>query len=208
MLALTVGLVLLVACANVAGLLVARAADRQQEVAVRLSLGASRARLVRQMLVEALLLAALAGAAGLVVAQWILAALERIQPPLPLPVRLDFAIDGTVLAATLALTALTVLAFGLVPALQATRGLHRAASQRGGAAGPGAPDSAARRPGHVAGGAVGGPARARRPVRAQPAAVGEAATSASTPAASSSRRSTRRCSTTRTSAARSSTRIS
>jgi predicted permease len=132
MLALTVGLVLLVACANVAGLLVARAADRQQEVAVRLSLGASRARLVRQMLVEAVLLAALAGAAGLVVAQWILAALERIQPPLPLPVRLDFKIDGTVLAATLALTALTVLAFGLVPALQATRGLHRAASQRGG----------------------------------------------------------------------------
>ena len=141
MLALTVGLVLLVACANVAGLLVARATDRQQEVAVRLSLGASRGRLVRQMLVEAGLLAALAGGAGLVVAQWILAALERIHPPLPLPVRLDFAIDGTVLAATLALTALTVLAFGLVPALQATRGIHRAASQRGGL-----PDRARRLP--------------------------------------------------------------
>ena len=52
-----------------------------------------------------------------------LAALERLRPPLPLPVRLDFALDGTVLAATLALTALTVVAFGLAPALQATRGL-------------------------------------------------------------------------------------
>ncbi len=141
MLLLTVGLVLLVACANVAGLLVARAADRWQEVAVRLSLGASRARLVRQLLVEASLLAALAAAAGLAVAQWMLAALERVQPPLPLPVRLDFAIDGTVLAATLVLTAATALAFGLAPALQATRDLHRAASQRGGR-----PDRARRLP--------------------------------------------------------------
>jgi predicted permease len=141
MLLLTVGLVLLVACANVAGLLVARAADRQPEVAVRLSLGASRARLVRQFMIEAGLLAALATTAGLAVAQWILVALERVHPPLPLPVRLDFAIDGTVLAATLVLTLATTLAFGLAPALQASRDLHRAASQRGGR-----PDRARRLP--------------------------------------------------------------
>jgi len=140
-LALTMGLVLLVACANVAGLLVARGADRRAEVAVRLSLGASRGRIVRQLLVEALLLAAAAAAAGLTLAQWMLAALESLRLPLPLPVRLDFAIDGTVLAATLALTALTVVAFGLAPALQATHGLHRAAGQRGGL-----PDRARRMP--------------------------------------------------------------
>ena len=130
MLALTVGLVLLVACANVAGLLIARAADRRQEIAVRLSLGASRGRLIRQLLVEAGLLAALAAGAGLAVAQWMLVALEQLQPPLPLPVRLDFDIDGTVLAVTIGLTALTAVAFGLAPALQATRGLQRTASQR------------------------------------------------------------------------------
>jgi predicted permease len=132
MLALTVGLVLLVACANVAGLLIARAADRRQEVAVRLSLGATRGRLVRQLLVEAVLLAAIAAVAGLALAQWILVALERVQPPLPLPVRLDFAVDGPVLAATLALAALTALLFGIAPALQATRGLQHAGSPRGG----------------------------------------------------------------------------
>jgi predicted permease len=131
MLALTVGLVLLVACANVAGLLIARAADRRQEVAVRLSLGASRSRLIRQMLIEAGLLAALAAVAGLAVAQWMLVALEQIQPPLPMPVRLDFAIDATVLGVTIGLAALTAIAFGLAPALQATRGLQRTASQRG-----------------------------------------------------------------------------
>jgi predicted permease len=141
MLALTVGLVLLVACANVAGLLIARAADRRQEIAVRLSLGASRGRLVRQLLIEAGLLAALAAAGGLAVAQWMLVALERIQPPLPLPVRLDFAVDATVLGMTIGLAALTALAFGLVPALQATRGLQRAASLR-----DGLPDRARRLP--------------------------------------------------------------
>jgi predicted permease len=132
-LALTMGLVLLVACANVAGLLVARAADRRAEVAVRLSLGASRGRLVRQLLVEALLLAAIAAGAGLAVAQWLLVALERLRPPVPLPVRLDFAVDGTVLAVTAGLAILTAIAFGLAPALQATRGLHTAGSRRTGA---------------------------------------------------------------------------
>ena len=131
-LALTMGLVLLVACANVAGLLVARAADRRGEVAIRLSLGASRGRLVRQLLVEALLLAVMAAGAGLVLAQWMLVALERLRPPLPLPVRLDFTIDGAVLAVTTGLAVVTAIAFGLVPAMQATRGLHQAASLRSG----------------------------------------------------------------------------
>jgi predicted permease len=141
-LAATMGLVLLVACANVAGLLVARAADRRAEVAVRLSLGASRGRLVRQLLIEALLLAALASAAGLAIAQWMLAAIERLRPPVPLPVRLDFTIDGTVLAVTAGLAVFTAIAFGLAPALQATRGLHQAASVRSGAL----PDRARRLP--------------------------------------------------------------
>ena len=142
MLALTVGLVLLVACANVAGLLVARAADRQQEIAVRRSLGATRGRLVRQLLIEAGLLAALATVAGLAVAQWLLALLERIHPPIPFPVRFTFAIDGTVLAMTTGLAVLTALAFGLAPALQATRGLHRSGSSGRG----GTPDRARRFP--------------------------------------------------------------
>jgi predicted permease len=130
-LAATMGLVLLVACANVAGLLIARAADRRAEVAVRLSLGASRGRVVRQLLVEALLLATLAAAAGLALAQWMLAALERLRPPVPLPVRLDFTIDGTVFAVTAALTVITAILCGLAPALQATRGLHQAAARSG-----------------------------------------------------------------------------
>ena len=181
-LALTMGLVLLVACANVAGLLVARAADRRAEVAVRLSLGASRGRLVRQLLVEALLLAALAAAAGLALAQWMLAALEQLRPPLPLPVRLDFAIDGTVLAVDHGARRRSPRSpSAWRPALQATRGLHQAAEP---ARRP-LPDRARRLPlraraGRRPGRALGRAAGPRRPLRPQPAGLRRRPTSAST----------------------------
>ena len=116
-----VGLVLLVACANVANLLLARATGRTREVAVRLALGAARGRLVRQLLTESLLLSAVSGAAGLLLAVWITRAIGAFTPPVPLPVPLDPSINVTVLFFTTTLSMATGLIFGLVPALRATR---------------------------------------------------------------------------------------
>ena len=119
----TVVLVLLVCCANVAGLLLARAAGRLKEVGIRISLGASRATIIRQMLIEAVLLAALGGVVGTAVTIWALRALMAVGAPaqIPVPISLDLQPDFRVLWFTLAVTLVTGVIFGLAPALRASR---------------------------------------------------------------------------------------
>jgi putative ABC transport system permease protein len=116
-----VGLVLLIACANIASLLVARAAARAKEMALRQALGASRWRLIRQLLVECLLLSAAGAAVGMAVARWGDLLLVRYLSTLRSKVFLDFSPDGRVLAFTAGIAVLTGLLFGVIPAFRGTR---------------------------------------------------------------------------------------
>ncbi len=126
-----VGFVMLIACANVAGLLVARGATRQHEIALRRSLGATRSRIVRQLLIESLVLSVLALLAGVVLARWALVFLAQLVPPEML-LFAQPALDGRTLVVTSLVALSTAILFGLVPALYVTRVDLSAALKSGG----------------------------------------------------------------------------
>jgi predicted permease len=116
-----VGLVLLVACANLANMLLARASTRRRELAVRVAVGASSGRVIRQLLTESMLLAVGGGGIAMILSAWLSGLIGRLQPPLPINLGFDIAPDWRVLVFTLVAAVVTGLAFGLLPAVRASR---------------------------------------------------------------------------------------
>ena len=133
-----VGLVLLVTCTNLAGLMLARATDRRKEIAIRLAMGANRLRLIRQLLTESVLLSLVGGAAGVLLALWILKLLLALKPPIDFPLDLEVGVDWRVLLFSLGVSLAAGVVFGLAPSLQATRpnlvGTLKDTAAQGGAA--------------------------------------------------------------------------
>ena len=116
-----VAILLIIACVNVANLFLARARDRAREMAIRLALGARRAALVRQLLVESVVFAAVSGVVGLLVSVWAISIANRVSIPMNITFRPDVKLSSVVLAFAFGVTLLTGMLFGIAPALQATR---------------------------------------------------------------------------------------
>jgi predicted permease len=115
------GMVLLIACVNIAGMLLARAADRRKEISIRVALGAPRWKLIRQLLTESVLLSVLGTGGGLLIASWILSALVAFKMPINVPIATSLPLDLRVLLFTAALCFGATVLFGLAPAIQASR---------------------------------------------------------------------------------------
>lgn len=115
------GLVLLIACANVANMFLARSVDRRREFAIRRAMGASRLRLIRQWLTESVLLSTMGGGGGLLLALWSSDLLAAAKPHIPIPIEVNLSVDARVLGFSLLLSLVTGIAFGLAPGLQSSR---------------------------------------------------------------------------------------
>jgi predicted permease len=139
LLLVAVGLILLLACANVASLLLTRAVGRQQEFSIRAALGAGRGRLARQMLTESLLLGLLGGALGLIASIWATGLLQRLMPPTDKPVSLHAALDGSVLAFAMLVSVAAGLLLGCLPVLTSRLTPSAEALKEGGARASSAP---------------------------------------------------------------------